>query len=65
MVRHSWRDVLLVSLLYLSPSIVMVLLSVSVPGTLVFLGALLAALVRRAPTERWFGAARRSRGARR
>ena len=55
--HHSWRDVLLVTLLYLSPSLVVLGLTVSVPGTLVLLGCLLAALLRRAPTDRWIDAA--------
>lgn len=55
MEQHRAEDVLLVSLLCCSPSILAVLLTVSVPGTLVVLGAGGAAFLRHSPTERWLG----------
>lgn len=53
--RHSLGDVLLVTLAFMSPSILAFMLVWSVPGTLILVGSGLAALLRRAPTERWFG----------
>lgn len=58
MQRHRMRDVLLVSLLFCSPLILSAMLTVSVPGTLVALGAGGAALLRQVPTERWVGGRR-------
>jgi hypothetical protein len=52
---HSLEDVLLVSFLYMLPSILAFMLVWSVPMTVVVVVTVLAALVRRAPTERWFG----------
>ncbi len=52
--HHSLGDVLVASLVCLAPSILLVALSLSTLGTLVALGAGGAALLRRAPTERWF-----------
>ncbi len=52
--HHSFGDVLVASLVCLTPSILLVALSLSTLWTLVILGAGAAAFVRGAPTERWF-----------